>query len=1068
MSRLSAADAAWAAHPDESVHPITGFTSEVEAHYLVELHRAVGAAVAVFALYITFLPMSAILGLRVFRLDSGSATLAFYYFLLPFVTVMLAAIVINSFATDGELPRARRHDAILSSVAFVVVVSMAALELEFDNECAAEHERANPGATPADVRAVCATQVYHLVLMVFMICVTCNLRTHVTYPSLALAFAALCVSPLYLSRATISTGSQIVVRIIVLGVVYIAAAAVAFTLNRENRESFLGVKKVVRLTEETKQMAEQINGLLEAMLPESVLVRLAAGEHRIFDMAQVASVAFADVAGFTDWSSDRTSEQVVQLISALVSAYDVAAKECQVAKVKTIGDAYWAISGLPEPTNESALRICNFALRQQELLVDLNAENPQWGDIELRVGCHTGHLAGGVIGTQQLAYEVFGETNDIAEQHEQNAPLGGVLVSLATMEHAMLSEGFAFAEYHVLIDGVETYVATRSGAPPLHLPLHRLDSIAVMGDHALTSRHDRANVMRFFGLGAARNAPLTGSFEVVTTPTAAARHASHNSILSSGNSVLGRVLVSPGTSQRRSSRGSRLSVSTLVSPTQQPHPDAATPKRVNPLSQHDIAVPDARRDELLGLPIGAVDAESSGAADSNAQHVDSDGGINDEHATAAQADIEMVRVGCAHKFANPETEEEYYEFDHVAKHVIRQVANASMGAAGFAFLLAVLIELPAARYAEGAASMAIFAAVGSCFVGLFAAARLTAGLTRSHGKAIYFLGYVLACGYMLAIALVPHGLFATGPLTMAAIFNPLYYVSPPADVRLVFHLIAMAVMLSCVVLASARPLIPLFILGLGIALAVVWFGLVQNQRDRSKFKTKKLADGAAAEANAEEALQRQILASMAPAHVQDDMVALVTSDAYKAGEPVSISHTLPNVTVCFCKIKTKDGVEDPHEAYDDIMAMHQLVEECLDQYPLATKIKSVGTAIIVAGPLHVGASDDEVRAAAKDVFNFAAKVSRSVGDGGQHLAERVGVSSGPIVASVMGTDRLAYDIFGDTVNTAARCMTTAPLFAMQSPVAHQELYCDATDSMPPGQVVQVAMKGKGAIEVYRC
>jgi class 3 adenylate cyclase len=1003
------ADVAWAAHPDEAVHPIAGFAAAVEAHYLVELHRTVAAAVVVFTLYTTFLPVNALLGLREFGFGNGWATPATYFGVMPYAAVLLAAMIANAFATVAEVPRARRHDGILSLLAVVIIIAMPAMELEWDNECAEEFKHTNPDATAEQIRAACATKVYAQVLMLLMICVACNVRTRVTYPSLLAGFAALCISPLYLTQPTISTDSQIVVRLIVLGVIYMAVVAVAFSLNASNRASFLDVKKVVRLTEQAKETTTQINGLLEAMLPESVLVRMAAGEDRIFDMAKVASVSFSDVAGFTTWSSSRSSEEVVQLVSTLVSAYDAAAKECQVAKVKTIGDAYWAISGLPELTDESAVRICNFALRQQELLVDLNEKNPQWGGIELRVGCHTGPLTGGVIGTQQLAYEVFGETNHIAEQHEQNAPNGTVLVSRATMLHAEASTAFTFTQHHAHIatsqhDGEETFIAARNSAPAEQVVHQHRTSAAVHADHALGRRDDRANVMRFFGLGK-------------------------------------KVRESTDASSRQSRSGGSTGRSGALSGGRYAAP------------VDSMVVPEEGNSN-----VGAAARLHTG--DVNVTP-DDDG---------EEADIDMVRVGCSQKFANRETEEAYYEFDHVAKHGIRQVANASLAAIGFAFLLAILIELPTGRYAEGTASMVIFAAVGSCFVGLFAISRFKTGLARSHGKAVYFAGYALACLYMLAVELVPQDLFVTDPLTIAACFVPLCYVSPPADVWLVFHLLAMALMLLCAVLASSGGMTPIFIFVLGIALATVWFGLVQNQRDRSKFKTKKLADGAAAEANAEEALQRQILASMAPAHVQDDMVALVTSDAYKAGEPVSISHTLQNVTVCFCKLKTKEEPDDAHDAYDDIMAMHQRVEACLEHYPLAIKIKSVGSMIVVAGPLHVGATQAESRAAAKDVFKFALDATHGFRDldGNRGLAKRVGVSSGPVVASVMGTDRLAYDIFGDTVNTAARCMTTAPLDAMQSPMAQQQLYRDAGEAMPLGQVVQVAMKGKGDVATLRC
>jgi class 3 adenylate cyclase len=75
--------------------------------------------------------------------------------------------------------------------------------------------------------------------------------------------------------------------------------------------------------------------------------------------------------------------------------------------------------------------------------------------------------------------------------------------------------------------------------------------------------------------------------------------------------------------------------------------------------------------------------------------------------------------------------------------------------------------------------------------------------------------------------------------------------------------------------------------------------------------------------------------------------------------------------------------------------------------------------------------------------------------------------TGPVMATVMGTDRLAYDIFGDTVNTASRCMSTAAPFTMQVPMLTRPA-CVSDDDVPPGEVVQVFMKGKGDTAVFRC
>jgi class 3 adenylate cyclase len=192
-----------------------------------------------------------------------------------------------------------------------------------------------------------------------------------------------------------------------------------------------------------------------------------------------------------------------------------------------------------------------------------------------------------------------------------------------------------------------------------------------------------------------------------------------------------------------------------------------------------------------------------------------------------------------------------------------------------------------------------------------------------------------------------------------------------------------------------------------------------------------------------------------------------------AGETCSITHALPSVTVAFCKIKTQATHSDAQEAYDDVMGSQQRVEACLAKYPLAIKIKTVGSLLIVAGPLHENATEEEHSAAARQVYDFASDIVHSAAGqvGSRGLALRAGVCTGSVMATVMGTDRIAYDIFGDTVNTASRCMSTAAEFTVQTPVICKPLYGEVVNfnaslSMS-GSVKDVFMKGKGDVAVHQ-
>jgi class 3 adenylate cyclase len=1008
-SLLTTEDVAWTRVTDESFHPVIGFNdAALEPHYLVHLHKSIGSIITVVILFVVFLPLALILGITTVPIDSGYG---YWSVILAsgFAAVFAVVLVLTRYHVPDPVRRAKLHDVLVALIGAAVILPMWHSQFESNNMCAKERFRKDPSADPQVVRTACVTSIYTYVFVLFAVSIAFYVRTMVLYPLFVALLAVTFLPLLYLTDGeSINTAPQIIVR----GVIYVAllltVVVAVHVINTANRNAFLLHKNVVRLTQVTKETAKQINGLLEAMLPESVLARVAAGEDRIFDVAKVASVSFSDVAGFTNWSSTRTSHDVVQMVSTLVSAYDVAAKECQVAKVKTIGDAYWAISGLPEPTDESAVRICNFGLRQQELLVELNDKNPQWNGIELRVGCHTGQLVGGVIGTRQLAYEVFGETNHIAEQHEQAAPLGGVLVSSATMEHAKThSSAYAFTAHDVMIHDCSTFTATRRaiGADAAHRRTVRpRPSPAGDADGTLAGADDRNNVMRFLGLKKKKHASRSAS--TVT-----------------------------------SARGNHTARSYQVSP---------------------------RKEQLADEP--QMEMETPAIVATDAFEIDQS---DDDDTEEMTPDIDTTTSCGFTRFTSPAIEEEFVDADVAAKRILRQVTSGSIGVTGLTFTLAILIEVPPAQYGDAAGALLMLLVTAALMMGLCAVARFVE-FTRFHSKVFYFVSWgVAVVGYLAAIELAPKQLMISDPWTIYCIVVTSFYISPPADVSNFVHIaISFASCIATAVVARFANSLAynIFVVVCVAIFSSVWFGVVQDYRDRTRFATVKLADSAATVARSEETLQRQILASMAPAHVQDDMVALVTSAGFRAGEAVSISHALPNVTVCFCKIKTKEDVDDAHEAYEDILDNHRRVEACLEKYPLAIKIKSVGSMIVVAGPLHVSATEAEARAAAKDVFNFAQDITHRFRglDGTRGLAKRAGVSSGPVVASVMGTDRLAYDIFGDTVNIASRCMSTAQEFTMQSPMVTQALYRDEGATMPAGDVVQVFMKGKGDVDVLRC
>jgi class 3 adenylate cyclase len=1014
----------WASDADEARHALAGFhAAELEQQFVAYAQSTPLAALCVDA---TIGASMAVLALQ-HPWDGGTGFgYGMAYVVGGLIWLLFAATYLSwRLLRRDEVRRARAHEY-LTVAAFTLYAAMGVTTFHFNRECVAY------GTGPVyRRRTTCDITAALSIAVTIIYCVACNARLKLLLPALVVApflpFAALPLADR--SHAGAFSDRQVAVLALVLAVIFATAGVVAYILEQSLRRAFIVHKRVVRLTEETRVTAAQISNLLQVMLPPSVLMRLMAGDTRIFDVVDAASVSFSDVAGFTNWSATRTSEEVVQLVSTLVSTFDAAAKECQVAKVKTIGDAYWAQCGLPESVDDCSARICDFALRQQELLVELNHDNPQWRGVALRVGCHTGPLVGGVIGTQQLSYEVFGETNHIAECYEQHAPEGGVLVSPETAHHAAQhtaafvfhgQQGFDTRRYD---SGGDTYVVTRSAGRSFERRPHT----SPRGNPLLFHRTDdvqRAAVLRFLGLDTDGSDDLAVE-DVVEDES--------NAAVVCGDAAPARPAAAAAAAPAPTVEVPRRESSVADGPVEQP----AVAAPMQPLA---VEVPmSPPPEERLPLALS-------------------------------------TRVYCVANYADARTNDAFYAHDLVEKHAARQVTAAGLSAycaCAFVTLLVALHGAGDAAYREAAPTLALYVVCAGGGVALCLVARHVA-MTRTRARAVHFGAWALVAGLIWApfatrgtsaMASPEPGDFV-GHTMVVVQASLLRWISPPADVHVVVHVIGTAAAVGYAMSEGAEGApVNLFAV---VMMTLLWYGVAQPFRDRALFEARVRADVAAGDAAEAEQLQRRILRKMAPPHVQDDMVALVASPAYASGRAVTMAHTLRGVTICFCEIRTDaDMSGDAHDVYAALAHALQLAEKCLGRHRRAVKIKTVGALMVVAGPLEPSATAEECADAAADIVQFALESVRASVDvkGGGGIAKRCGVCTGDVVAAVMGTDRIAYDIFGDPVNTASRCMTTAIDGTVQ--LAQSTLAVCGTAALPSGEDVQVFMKGKGAVKVRR-
>ena len=173
-----------------------------------------------------------------------------------------------------------------------------------------------------------------------------------------------------------------------------------------------------------KDREETRNQVLHSVLPKNIAKRLMSGEQHIADRIERATVLFADIVGFTKIASDKDPETLVDILEQLFTGMDEVSSVHDCERIKTIGDAYMAISSSensqPNHVERMALTALDFA-DGSSVITDLG--------IELRVGLHCGPVVAGVMRGARLSYDVWGDTVNVAARMEQLSAPSRVLCS---------------------------------------------------------------------------------------------------------------------------------------------------------------------------------------------------------------------------------------------------------------------------------------------------------------------------------------------------------------------------------------------------------------------------------------------------------------------------------------------------------------------------------------------------------------------------------------------------------------------------------------------------------------
>lgn len=187
---------------------------------------------------------------------------------------------------------------------------------------------------------------------------------------------------------------------------------------------------------------EKSERLLQNILPSSVIQKLRESPDTIAERYENCTVLFSDIVGFTEMSRQMPAVGVVSLLNEIFSDFDDLADKHQLEKIKTIGDSYMIVGGLPDPGPDHAERVALFAL---EMLATIRRYKEKYSlPLELRIGINSGDAVAGVIGKKKFIYDLWGDSVNTASRMESHGLPGQIQVTESTYQ--LLQKRFKFED----------------------------------------------------------------------------------------------------------------------------------------------------------------------------------------------------------------------------------------------------------------------------------------------------------------------------------------------------------------------------------------------------------------------------------------------------------------------------------------------------------------------------------------------------------------------------------------------------------------------------------------------
>jgi class 3 adenylate cyclase/FixJ family two-component response regulator len=199
-------------------------------------------------------------------------------------------------------------------------------------------------------------------------------------------------------------------------------------LEEKVKERTIEIEKQKILLEESKKKSDS---LLLNILPDEIAEELKRFGRSYARKHVEVSVLFADIKGFTQIAEKLSPEKLVTQLDEAFCAFDNIVEKYNMEKIKTIGDAYMCASGLPQYDAENAIKAVKTALDMQEFIKGfaLSCKIQNLPTFEIRIGIHTGPVIAGVVGIRKFAYDIWGDTVNLASQMEELGVAGKINIS---------------------------------------------------------------------------------------------------------------------------------------------------------------------------------------------------------------------------------------------------------------------------------------------------------------------------------------------------------------------------------------------------------------------------------------------------------------------------------------------------------------------------------------------------------------------------------------------------------------------------------------------------------------